>query len=448
MNNNDLNSLFLGNNNLSAPPVQMTRKTESKKQVLVWSDCILASTGFATVSKHIMSALHNTGQYELDQLAINSIGEFYDTKMIPYCIMPAKLGDASDPYGSQMFVNALQRKEYDIVLVINDTFVVEEVARRLEDVRKIKAQRGQKPFALVYYYPVDCRLLPQATTMIKFADRAVAYTNFAAKSSEEIGIKPSDVIYHGTDIKTFHPIPAADRTVGRKRWFGIDNDDTFVFINVNRNSARKDIARSIYAFAEFRKQVPNSLMYIHAKVKDSAGGHLVDLEVPMRELKLDMTKDIIFPNKFSAARGFPVEVLNQLYCCADAYITTHLGEGWGLTITEAMACEIPVVAPNNTTAPEILSNDRGYVYPCNEVTYIDNSGYRSMGRTEDIVEQMMRCYNDWKSDSDNRKQILHKAKQFVRQYSWTNVCKEWLHLFKKLKPGSIETKNLLEGELV
>ena len=454
-------SNHLNLSNLTANSLALIQPRQ-KKKVLVWSDCVMATTGFGTVSKHILSALYKTGQYEIDHLAINHFNDFYDKNKVPYMIVPARLGDPRDPFGSKMFINALQKKDYDIIFIINDTFVVEAVARSIQEIRDIKAQKNRKPFSLVYYYPVDCRLLPEVSTMVRIADRSVAYTQFAKRSSIKAGITPTDVIYHGTDINSFRPIPSQVRRACREKYIGLTSDDVFVFTNVNRNSMRKDIARSILAFSEFRKRVTeNCRMYIHAKVIDGTSSGLeVDLRIPLSELNLDPTKDIIFPNRFIPAKGFEVPVLNQLYNCADAYITTNLGEGFGLTITEAMACGVPVIAPNHTSAPEILGTDlppdevRGYPVECKELIYVDNSGYRPLVHMEDLLNQMKLAYEDWlafrRGDSSNRRRqtIINNAQAFVKKYSWENVCKDWIKLFGELKPSTALPKNSLDGEAV
>lgn len=449
------NNAIFGNNNLKISPSIITQRIKPKQKVLVWSDCVLATTGFGTVSRHILKALYESGRYEIDQLAINYFGDFYDKNEIPYTLVPAKLNDPNDPYGNQMFVNSLLNKDYDIVFIINDTFVTDSVARHIQEIKDTKRKKGQKIFKLIYYYPVDCKLLPNMSTMIKIADRSVAYTNFAKESSERVGISPTDVIYHGTDIKSFSPIPKEQRRLLRKRLLNVDDDDKFILINVNRNSMRKDIARTIYAFSEFRKQVPNSLLYIHAKILDGVSNYQIDLKVPIDELGLDITKDVIFPTRFHAAKGFPIQILNQFYNCADAFLTTHLGEGFGLTITEAMACGIPVIAPDNTTSPEILGKDRGYTYPCKEIVYIDNSGYRPVGRMEDILAQMKYCYSDWKMEKKDlglkeregrRQKIIQRALDFVYENSWDNICKQWIKLFDEVIEKQLEPQINLEGE--
>jgi glycosyltransferase involved in cell wall biosynthesis len=429
--------------NLPTTPQPAT--APQKKRVLVWSDSVTATTGFGVVSKHILKALHNTGRYEIDQLAINYFGDFVDKREVPYSLVPARLGNPKDPYGRQMFISSIQKKEYDIVFIINDTFVVEDVASHIQKVRDIKRDMGHKIFKLVYYYPVDCRLLPSSCTMVRAADVAVPYTNFADRMSRQVeGIDPAPVIYHGADIHSFYPLPPDIRYKCRVKWLNITDPDRFLLISVNRNSVRKDIARTILAFAEFRKHVPNSCLYLHTAVQDGMGGPITDLQVPCEELGFSLKDDVIFPRNFRPASGFPIEVLNQLYNCADAFITTNLGEGWGLTLTEAMAAGLPVISPNHTSAPEILGNGVGYLYDCKEQVYVDNSGFRPMGRMEDIVEQMLLCHQEWQEarqgTSQTRLARVMKGQNFTRKYSWENVCQDWVKLFDGLE--SVEAKDI------
>lgn len=425
------------NSLISTPSYNLPKK---KRRLLCWSDAVIVTTGFGVVSKHILGALYRTGLYEIDQLAINFFGDFYDHEAVPYCIVPAKLGNPKDPYGNQMLVDSLKKKDYDILFVINDTFVVEEVAKHIPALQQQKLQQKKSPFKVVYYYPIDCCLLPNFSSLIKLADRSVAYTNFAREETLKIeGVKPTDVIYHGADIEVFRPLDPKLKIQFRKDYLGITDSDKFLWINVNRNSLRKDIAKTIMAFTEFRKTVPNSALYLHTMPKDgSHNGHIIDLMVIVRECGLVLNKDIFFPQGYHAAKGFPPEVLNRLYNCADAYISTHLGEGFGLTGVEAMAAGVPCVVPNNTSTPELFGKEaeRGYIYPCKERIYIDNSGSRLTGHMEDIVATMLNCYQDWRDCRDNKGIILtskiKNARAFAEQYSWNNVCQSWIKLFEEV----------------
>ena len=405
-----------------------------KQSILCWSDSAVATTGFGTVSKHILQALHATGKYTIDQLGINHPNCFHDLNKLPFSILPARLANPEDLYGYQMFLDALSKKDYDFVFIINDTYVVHEISKQaLQEHINIRIQKNKKLFKIIYYYPIDCRLVPGTGSLISMADRAVAYTHFAARETIKSGLKATDIIYHGADIKSFYPIGQSERSLARRQFLGVDSNETFVLVNVNRNGMRKDMARTILAFSEFKKRFRNSVLYLHTCMVDGPDGNFLDLRIPVEQLGL--TKSVIFPRKLDPAAGVNPETLNVVYNMADAFITTTLGEGFGLTPIESMCCNVPVIAPDNTALSELLGENRAYLYPCKEQTYIDNSGYRPVGHLQDILSTMFACYNDWlvstKSDKKTpRDKIINNARQFVEQYSWDNINKQWVALFE------------------
>ena len=121
----------------------------------------------------------------------------------------------------------------------------------------------------------------------------------------------------------------------------------------------------------------------------------VDLQQCCRALGLNHgSADVVFPAGLRLIDGgVPIEALNAVYNCADVFFTTTLGEGWGLTMTEAMSAGTPVIAPDNSSIPEILGGDRlrGYVYPCKELVWADHA-YRPLGLLSDIVGKLHECH--------------------------------------------------------
>src|SRR5436309_5323544 len=113
----------------------------AKLKVLAWSDCVFAPTGFGTVSRHVLAALYATGKYQIDQLAINYHGEFFDTSKYPYQLSPAKLLDPSDPFGGKQLLRALRRGDYDVLWILSDIHVVNAIAAQLEKIKEEKRQR-------------------------------------------------------------------------------------------------------------------------------------------------------------------------------------------------------------------------------------------------------------------------------------------------------------------
>ncbi len=401
-----------------------------KKKLLCWSDAPVAFTGFGTVSKYVISALQASGLFEIDQLAINYHGQFVDRELIPWQLSAARLLDPSDPYGNKMFLRSISEKDYDYIWILNDTFVVHQVAKEMKKILDEKEKKTGKKTIVVYYFPVDCRIIAEASDMLRVCDLAVAYNEHgkgeALKVIPELEEKIS-IIYHGTDTQLYRPFGRDAINKLKTKYFGVD-PDTYLVINVNRNSVRKQISRTMHAFKEFKKLVPNSLLYLHTAPQDRD----IDLISAAKHLNLKPKQDIVFPPHYSPAHGYPEQILNELYNCGDVFVTNHLGEGWGLSVTEAMAAGTPVIAPNNTSMPEILgqNSERGHMYECDDLIYVDNSGYRPMASTKVIVDEMMKVYRlGWKHDS----QKIMQARKWVEENNWGRVCGQWIDLFIKLE---------------
>jgi len=416
---------------------------KKKKKVLAWSDSALAGTGFGVVSKHILGALHATGKYDIHHLAINFHGDFADKSVIPWQQQPARLLDPKDPHGLKMFQRTLVKGDYDIVWVCNDLYVTHQVAEIVVKVRQRATTQGKKPPIFIYYYPVDCHVPGDGSDFLKVVDIPVCYTTHGAKETlatiSEVKNKLKQ-IPHGVDTSIFKPVPQEQINVVKKNVLGV-NPDTTVVINFNRNSARKQMQYSMLAFHEFRKQVPNSIMYMHTSVQDQGG----DLMKAVRDLGMSTKKDIIFPTRYSPSNPAPAHILNQLYNMGDIFLTTHLGEGWGLTVTEAMSAGIPVVAPDNTSMPQQLGEDgeRGYIYPCEDMIWVDSSGYRPKGLLPDIVEMMVMAYKD---GPKQKSPIVKKARQWAIKHDWKKVVKAWVKLFEKADDALVDTSPTITGE--
>lgn len=308
-----------------------------KKKLLVLSDAAFLSTGFGIVADNIIRGVSD--MFDVLQIGINYNGEPYDSSKYPWQILPARTAKyPGDVYGYNQFFQALIDIKPDFILIINDIFTCNESF--VEELRKIKHEY-YNGFKLIYYYPVDCALQKQWLGILELADCAVAYSYFAKNKSEEIGFSPHKVIYHGVDTTNFFQVSPQVKQELRKMYFRIEDDDTFIWLNVNRNGLRKDLARTIMAFAEFKKNTHNnSILYLHTKVKDGQfnGGLDLDLSIAIRDCGLTISKDVFFPSaqvpgtEYNVVKGIPVDKLNHLYNCADGFITTTLGEGCGLCL--------------------------------------------------------------------------------------------------------------------
>lgn len=398
----------------------------SKKKVLCWSDAPNAGTGYGTVSRHIIGALHNTGRYRINQIAINSVPEFSDD--IPWQTIPANMLDPSDTFGIKAFYRALSKTDYDIVWILNDLFIAHQAHEAVVKAKKQAQMNGKKPPIFIYYYPVDCKVHKDDCGMLNAADIIVCYTHHG--KAETLKANPNFEeklveIPHGVDTNVFRPYKMEAVNTWKQELFGV-SPETTVVLNVNRNVSRKQIPYSILAFKEFKKTIPDSMMYVHARYNDN-GGNLLEV---MNSLDLTPNEDIVFPNP--SLLPTPNTTLSQLYNASDVFLTTHLGEGWGLTITEAMASGVPVVAPNNTCMPQQLgeNSERGYMYECRDWSWIDNIGFRPKGFIPDIVNQMIAACI--KPKYNNPK--VAAAREWTQAHDWHNITNQWVELFDAAEP--------------
>ena len=137
---------------------------------------------------------------------------------------------------------------------------------------------------------------------------------------------------------------------------------------------------------------------------------------------MSMGKDVLIPGSdFGPNQGYPIEVLNYIYNSSDVVVSTTLGEGWGLSSTEAMATKTPIVFPNNTSLTEIVGSDRGYLYPSGETVddYLvlpnDNEVVRPVGSVSEMAKLLVHVY-------DNRAEAEERAQN---AYNWIRSNLSW-----------------------
>lgn len=323
-----------------------------RKKILVYADSPNVKTGFGTVSRNILEILYNTGKYDIDIFGINYHGIPHN---FPYRIWPAMDPVKHDPYGRERFFRFALQHDFDILWVLQDTFIVDFLPPLISKLRETR----KKPFKTVMYYPVDSIMKPEWCNNIKDVDKLVCYTEFGKEETlKHLDRDDIEVIYHGVNLKDFYPLPDDEVAEFRSRYFGAVADN-FIFMNVNRNQQRKDIPRTIMAFNEFRKKVPNSTLYLHMAEVDQ-GWNLPEL---CKYFGFSDKLDVVYPQNFEPNQAYPVEVLNMLYNCVDCVVSTTLGEGFGLCLmpdtavhTDSGVKEIKDV----TITDKVLSSDGTY----------------------------------------------------------------------------------------
>ena len=408
------------------PPAASQQGDRKKIRLVFYGDAPSVATGFGKVSSNILPYLHATGDYEIYCFGVNYMGVPHP---YPFQIYPMLPNPQGDPYGRDKLQQILPQMDFDILFLLQDSFIMTFLPNVVNELRK----RG-KNFRTVAYFPIDGTPWTEWIEAMAAADVPVTYTEWGKKECIKAFPAIGDrlqVIPHGINLKEFFPVSKEEKARLRKFYFG-PHADKFIVINVNRNQQRKDIPRSMMAFKEFHKECPNSLLYLHMAEKDVGW----DLPRIAGHLDLKLGEEIIFPKNFNVNAGFPVQVVNELYNCADVCISTTQGGGWELSSIESMACKVPAIFPDNTALTEIFADGRGFTCRSGDtinmhhVQTMDNEVIRPLCNINDMVKYLKRLYE--KPEIGQR--MVEKACEWVhKNLIWErDVCPRFDTIIKGL----------------
>jgi glycosyltransferase involved in cell wall biosynthesis len=398
---------------------------------VLWYSDFLVPTGFGNVAEEILSRLLKTGKYKFTVIGINYDGTPYDIPDSPYYrlkgvpVHPAEF--RGDMLGRQRLLNFLARADIDVLFALQDTFNMSHMDGPL------RAVRAAKKWKYIYYFPVDGPLNKEwVDKAVCTADYPVVYTKFGL---EEVRMHDESTkiptIYHGVDRDVFYPMDPKERREFRKTFLKA-TDKNFVVTNVNRNTVRKDLPRTILAWRHLRQRLRRAKLYLHTDVSDPAGYDLerfIKLHIPP-----EMQDDISYPDPlFMRKFGMPKEAMRNIYGASDVVVSTSLGEGWGLSTTEAMACKVPVIMPMHTSSIEIVGDDeqRGWLAPCENHFVLqqhDNYQIRPLVSHYDLMCKMLEV----SANPGIVEEKTEAAYTWVkRRCNWDEIAKQWDALFTR-----------------
>ena len=165
---------------------------------------------------------------------------------------------------------------------------------------------------------------------------------------------------------------------------------------------RKNVAELIYAYQGIKRSLPGQHQLV---IPGADGRHRQDLEGLVKQLNLK--GDVIFP-------GFvPEKDLPLFYNGADLFVYPSLYEGFGLPPLEAMASEVPVVASNASSVPEVTGDAAVLVHPKDTLS-LSKAIFKAL------------------TDEELRHNLIENGKKRVKRYRWIDIGRSFLSLYESL----------------
>ena len=391
-------------NSVSQPVIASRSKSafsslKTHKPRLLWIGDALVPTGFATVTHAVLDHLRH--DWEVVVSGVNYDGAAHH---LPYKVIPAFQG--GDMWGLNRFRHLCAEFDPAAVIINNDWWNVAAFAKI--------APEG---VPVIGYMPVDGgHLDPAAMRELNKLHAAVWYTNYGHREAVKAGFKGKrHVIPHGIDTGMFQP---ARREEARRLLDLNVPKNAFIVGNLNRNQPRKRLDLSIQIFAGWIKQhrVSNAFLLLHCAQKDTGW----DLR---RVAAFHGVSDRLLLTGADDIRGMQSKRhLQLIYNSLDVQITTTLGEGWGLTTMEGMACGIPQIVPDSSALAEWAAP--AVKIPCSRL--LMNPEINTTGALVDHVP-FVAALQSLYTDKGLRKELSEQGIAHVRRidFDWQNIAEQF-----------------------
>lgn len=407
---------------------------------VLWLGDAGCHTGFARVTHSIGERLVDDYGHDVHVLAYNHRGDSWPSIKDPDRQTPLKLYrpnaiDNKDNFGMSRHIEMLAKIEPDVVVMLHDANILMFL---LYENGWDKDQVFVKYRPIITYIPVDGYNRPSEWNTLTKVTNTVVMSKFGQDS-----IPGSKLVYHGVDSDRFYPVETKPITVSTgavlksqgdcKEAFGYPRD-CFLIVRADKNSGRKDFASTIKAVWPVMRKNKDIRVHLH-----TTSGRLQDdaLVIPdMLSREPDLRDRFYLPGLHSSWVGWPEEDLMALYNAADLFVTTSRGEGFGLTIAEAMACGTPVIAQNVSAIPEVVGPGGILIEPLTQIT-VPNGSDLWVANVPAFTDAIGRLYES----RGARRDLGEKARQhIVDNFSWDFAAEKFDHFISALAaaPATLE----------
>jgi glycosyltransferase involved in cell wall biosynthesis len=273
---------------------------------------------------------------------------------------------------------------------------------------------------IISWVPLDHITLPPLVAKFLLRDQVtpIAMSPHGKRQLDEAGIE-STYIPHAVDTKVFKPTDTYEGMPTRE-YLEVP-EDAFLVSMVQANKAngqihRKALAEQFLAFGMFRKEYPNSYLYLHMEPNKAFGGF--DLPKLLKACGLDQSC-VLMADSDILRTGYPQEFLSAIYTASDVLLGCSYGEGFGVPVVEAQACGTRVIT-SGFAATQDLAGPDSWIVGGQPFWDEAQQAFFSIPFVQSIVEALKEAHDAPKGASQ---EAITFAKQFDVDFVWDNYWK-------------------------
>lgn len=371
------------------------------KKRLVWiSQAATSLTGLGKSTRYILSYLKK--EFDVTNLGYNHYPQNLSLfKDIDYPIIGLDLGKSKNPGD---LGEGVQRKlvegNYDIAVFFGD----------LRYFTYLPGMIGNIPdVSLVGYITVDCSNLPiHWLPIVSTFDHLITTSLFASEEIKKVYDRECPVIYLGHNPKIWNPNNRAPLKGLEKNLLNT--------CRIDRNQTRKNWVATLDIWNTWSSDKEVNLL-AHTSLEPEEE-HSLNLKHYMYNLKYIHSKMTLSRQYISEERDFA-----QIFKGSDIFLTTSMGEGFGLPILEAAACGTPSIGIDFSASGELIKAGAGVALNPGSF-YANQEGVKmALPNYYDFLVALDRVY----SDKKYLKELSERAVGWARPLTWEMAANKFIN---------------------
>ena len=303
---------------------------------------------------------------------------------------------------------------------------------------------GEAKIPILNYVPIEGGGLPRDWAVIWQHVTPVAMSAFGQQQIQTLLGRPVDLVYHGVS-DAFRPLAPNDPGAWRGRAVtskygareALGYTDRTVILRADRYIFRKNYPAWFRVLRPVLAAHPEAIAIAHTVPIDDTGQgniwQLISREAGAVPAGINGRGDAVWEHPqyrvtgwHDSFRGLTDDELRVLYNAADLVVSPTMAEGFGLTLAEAAACGVPVVATDYSAVSEVVGPGGILIPPAMLLTnaYAHEWALVDEPAMSAAVERLI-------SKPARRASLGADGRRHVARFSWATAATDFDRLLKR-----------------